>query len=103
MAEKFDLMTHRRDKNGRLVSENHYVLHVRNGQRIFERPPKSGICYYEDGRPVAEPAAEVIAAKVEGKKSVEEIVAASKLKSVSEPVAIPNGKAVSGNFGTLEK
>jgi hypothetical protein len=49
MAEKFDIKVHHRGKDGRVVRENHYALHIVNGVKIFERPIGSGMKYYENG------------------------------------------------------
>lgn len=47
----FDLRTHIFDKRGRLTGKNPYRLHVRNGERLFERPVGSGNLWYENGDP----------------------------------------------------
>jgi len=50
-TQGFDLITHKRDKRGRLVATNHYRLHILNGRRYFERPVNSGNVWDEAGNP----------------------------------------------------
>lgn len=48
----FDLVVNKRDKHGKVITQNDYILKVENGVKQFERPPKSGQWFYEDGSPV---------------------------------------------------
>lgn len=50
----FDHVTHRRNKEGKVSSENHYVRKVTPDGVLYERPPKSGNWYHEDGTLTAE-------------------------------------------------
>lgn len=61
----FDLNVHVRDKKGRIVQENHYVMVIENGVKKIER---NGVWYHEDGTEIkkatkAVPVAEVSAAE----------------------------------------
>ncbi len=48
----FDLTTHKRNAKGQISQENHYIRKVSQGSVMYERPPKSGLWFYEDGTPV---------------------------------------------------
>lgn len=45
----FDLTTHKRNGKGQIAQENHYIRKVSQGTVMYERPPKSGVWFYEDG------------------------------------------------------
>ena len=47
--ESFDLVVHKRNKKGKVVSVNPYRLLCRGNKKLFERPPRSGNLYYADG------------------------------------------------------
>jgi len=44
-VQKFDLVTHKRNKKGILTGTNHYRLHIKGNSWKFERPPGSGNMY----------------------------------------------------------
>lgn len=47
----FDLVTHPRDKYGKIENVNPYRLHIIRGVKAFERPVNSGNLWYENGEP----------------------------------------------------
>lgn len=48
--KKFDLTVHKVDpKTARVISQNHYVLHIDNKGTRFERPPGSGEFFAPNG------------------------------------------------------
>ena len=49
---KFDLVTHKRDKYGKIININHYRLHCIEGLKGFERPVGSGNLWYENNSPM---------------------------------------------------
>ena len=50
---QFDLKTHIRDaKTGHITRRQPYRLHIKNGNKLFERPPGSGQMFYENGEAV---------------------------------------------------
>ena len=49
MRKQFDLVTHRRDKHGKVKSKSPYRLHVVNGQQRFER---DGKFYFPNGEEI---------------------------------------------------
>lgn len=50
----FDLLVHRRDNKGKIVSESPYRMLVVNGQQQFERPLDSGLWYDANGTLIRE-------------------------------------------------
>lgn len=45
----FDLVVHKRDRKGKIISVNPYRLMCRGNKKLFERPPGSGNLYYANG------------------------------------------------------
>lgn len=48
---KFDLVTHKFDPQGRLTSKNTYRTYIMDGSSYFERPVNSGNLWYENNQP----------------------------------------------------
>lgn len=48
---KFDLVTHRWDGQGRLVGKNPYRTYIIEGRSYFERPVNSGNLWFENNQP----------------------------------------------------
>lgn len=63
----FDLKTHIINKKGQVVAEHHYIMKCTQGVRTFERPPKSGNWFHEDGSPVEKESLITEVPKVEAK------------------------------------
>jgi len=55
VQKKFDLTTHKRNAKGQIIEVNPYTLYIENGERKFERPPKSGWFYSESGQLLSKP------------------------------------------------
>lgn len=74
----FDFKTHTRNNKGKIVAENHYNMKVSEGVRIFERPIKSGLWYFEDGTPTKETEKKLIEKTAQAAKAQREAEAAIK-------------------------
>lgn len=48
--ESFDLRVEVRDKKGTITKYQPYRLHIIDKQRYFERPPNSGLFFYENNK-----------------------------------------------------
>ena len=49
--DKFDLITHRWDNQGRLIAKNPYRKFIMNGAEYYERPVNSGNLWLENNKP----------------------------------------------------
>lgn len=92
--KKFDLKVHHYDPaTGRLTHENHYIRKVTDGVVTYERPPKSGNWFYENGEPVnPEPKAVEVKAEAKVEEKDEEKEDQSPEVKKSEPVAAKEEK-----------
>lgn len=48
----FDYVVQEKNKNNKIIRENHYRRTVTNGEVRLEQPPGSGKWFTEDGKPI---------------------------------------------------
>lgn len=75
-SKGFDLVTHKRNSKGIVISKNPYKLHITGSCWEFERPPGSGNKYSPDGELIAGPLWESKQELVEKAKSEKEALEA---------------------------
>lgn len=80
----FDLVVHKRNKKGAIISVNPYRLLCRGSAKYYERPPGSGNLYSADGK-LVKAGPEMKEAEEQAEKA--KVAAENKAASVSKSVA----------------
>jgi hypothetical protein len=108
--DKFDLVTHKRNSKGKIVSVDPYRLHVKNDMWKFERPPGSGNMYAANGEliegPLFDEKMKAVAQAKQEREALKQLVqdkvekqeakpepSVNKFKPVTSKVEVSNGRA----------